>query len=260
MMRNFIAIIKLMAFALALFAYFIASLIVTIFSGFSFSKARPHLAKIIALTSRVGLMIIGVKIKHNFKGVEHEEGHLIVSNHLSYLDVLVISSVFPSCFVTSREMKKTFFLGQICLLGGCLFVDRENRKNIHREIQELSEALAEGLNVAIFPEARSTNGADVLRFKRPLFQAALKAHAKILPMCLNYMTIDSEPITYENRDNIFWYGEMPFFSHALKLFSSQDVVVSLNVLPFINADDFNDKVELAEMCHKVISQNYSKIF
>ncbi|MDO9181804.1 MAG: 1-acyl-sn-glycerol-3-phosphate acyltransferase [Bacteriovorax sp.] len=253
------AIIKFLLFGSALVLYFIASILITILSGFSFNKARPHLTKIIAMTSKVGLKIIGIKVVQNIAKIRPKESYLIVSNHLSYIDVLVISQVFPSCFVTSKEMKDTFFLGQICLLGGCLFVDRKNRKNIHKEIIELTGALKTGLNVAIFPEATSTDGSALLQFKRPLFQAALDAESEILPICLNYTVINSGPVTLKNRDTFFWYGDMPFFSHALKLFASQKMVVELKVLPSFGANDFNDKQQLADRCYELINENYIKI-
>ncbi len=253
------SVIKFPLFAFALFIYFIISFIVYMFCGFDFVRARPHLTKIISLTSRVGLKIIGITVTENIHPVNPNENYLLVSNHLSYIDVLVISRFYPSCFVTSKEMKETFFLGHICMLGGCLFVDRKNRSNLHKEVQELTEALRSGLNVAIFPEATSTNGEGVIRFRRPLFQAAFDADSKVLPVCLNYRKIDNHPVTLKNRDTAFWYGDMTFFSHAVKLFSHKKMLVELTVLPAISAHDFADKVELSEKCYEIVSSHYTNI-
>lgn len=251
--------IKFPLFASLLSLYFFASTIVYILCGFSFERARGILTKIIALTCRVGLKIIGVKVLSNKRPESSLNNYLIVSNHLSYLDVLTISSLYPSCFVTSKEMKKTFFLGQLCLLGGCLFVDRKNKSNIHNEVRELTNSLNKRLNVAIFPEARSTDGSEVIHFKRPLFQAAMDSGAKVLPMCLNYKSINGVETNRLNRDLMFWYGDQPFLDHALKLFAQKKMVVELNVLDVIHPQEFPSKTELSHKCHEVISGIYKKI-
>lgn len=243
-------------FATALVVYFIVSFAIFAFAGFSFPRARPFLTKVISATSRLGLKIFGVSVRKNFTPINPHDNYLIVSNHLSYLDILIISSFFPTCFVTSNEMKETPFLGQMCLLGGCLFVERRSRAGITGEIKELTDALDDGLNVVIFPEATSTNGEAVIRFRRPLFQAAINARSKVLPLCLNYRTLDGEKLNLRNRDKVFWYGDMPFLDHALKLFSHKSVVAELTVMKSLNASDFQDKNSLADKCYELVSEEF----
>src|SRR5689334_20228985 len=62
---------------------------------------------------------------------------LLTGNHLTHIDVITIASQVPTCFVTSVEIKNTPFLGQICQMAGCLFVERRSRKQLHEEIGEL---------------------------------------------------------------------------------------------------------------------------
>ena len=156
-------------------------------------------------------------------------------------------------------MKETPFLGKICLLGGCLFVERRSKSGLNNEIKELSEALDDGLSVVIFPEARSTNGEAVIQFKRPLFQAAINSCAHVLPVCLNYKKLDGEKLDLSNRDRVFWYGDMGFLGHALKLFSHKDIQVELTIMPSLNSVEFADKNELAEACYKLVSDEYQNI-
>ncbi|MGZ3788113.1 MAG: lysophospholipid acyltransferase family protein [Bacteriovorax sp.] len=254
-------LIKAPCFAFLLLAYFSVSFFIYLLCGLDFGRSRPYLIKVISFCSRVGLKIIGINVVQNIRpaNLDLEDNYLIVSNHLSYIDVLIIGGFFPSCFVTSKEMKETFFLGQICMLGGCLFVDRKNRNHLHREVKELTDALEGGHNVAIFPEATSTDGSSVIRFRRPLFQAAIDARSKILPVCLNYRAIDASPVTIKNRDTVFWYGDMTFLDHILKLFSFKKMSVELTVLPSFLASDYGDKGLLAEKCHELVNGQYNKI-
>lgn len=252
-------IARTLFFVAALFGYFLVSFTLFAFAGFNFPRARPFLIKVISITSRVGLRIFNVKVRKNFSPIDPDENYLIVSNHLSYLDILIISSYFPTCFVTSNEMKETPFLGQLCLLGGCLFVERRSRAGITSEVKELSSALANGLNVVIFPEATSTNGEAVIRFRRPLFQAALNSRSKVLPVCLNYRTLDGEKLTIHNRDKVFWYGDMAFLGHALKLFTHKSIVAEFTVMKSLDSEDFADKNTLADKCYELVSEEYQII-
>ncbi len=182
----------------------------------------------ISIYSRLLLKVLG--IKSNFKGLHHSqeyENFLIVSNHLSYLDVLILASRLPTCFVTSTDIKATPFLGQLAVLAGCLFVNRKNRSGLHNEINELRMALLSGLNVTVFPEATSTDGSEVLRFKRPLFESSIATGKPILPLTINYQTISGNPVNVSNRDVVCWYGEMDFFPHFLSLLEQKEVEVEI---------------------------------
>lgn len=251
--------IRTIIFGVALLAYFVVALVILALTGFNFSRARVYLIKLISVTSMAGLKLFGVQVRKNFQPLKAGENYLIVANHLSYLDVLIISSFFPTCFVTSTEMKETPFLGQLCLLGGCLFVERRKRARIAGEVAQITHALKSGLNVVIFPEAKSTNGEAVIAFKRPLFQAAVNAGKKVLPLCLNYRTLDGEKLTVKNRDKIFWYGNMSFLSHALDLFSHQRIVADLSVLECLDTLEFSDKNTLADKSFEVIANEYQVI-
>ena len=251
--------IRTLIFTAALIGYFIVSSLVMLLSGFNFHRARPFLIQIVSIICKLGLKIFNVKVRKTFAPVDFNDNYLIVSNHLSYLDILIISSYLPTCFVTSHEMKETPFLGHLCLLGGCLFVERRSRAGITGEVKELSNALDDGLNVVIFPEATSTNGESVIRFRRPLFQAAINAHAKVLPLCLNYRTLDGEKLTIKNRDKVFWYGDMGFLGHALALFKHKGVVAELTIMPSLKSTDYADKNELSDVCYKLVSDEFEVI-
>jgi 1-acyl-sn-glycerol-3-phosphate acyltransferase len=164
-----IALIKFFFVFLVIFVYFLSTA-----PFFIFLKKYPYGTKkilnhIVGIYSKVLTWILGIKISHNLNTIDRNKNYFIVSNHLSYIDILLISSVLPTSFVTSVEMKNTPFLGQIIQLAGCLFVERRNKKNIMNEIGDIENALNKGLNVTVFPEATSTNGEQVLKFKRSLF-------------------------------------------------------------------------------------------
>jgi len=96
------------------------------------------------------------------------------------------------------------------------------------------------LKVTVFPEATSTNGESVLRFRRPLYQAAVQSGCPIQPICINYRAINGFPVRKENRDDVCWYGSMDFFSHFINLLTVKCVEVDIHFLEPICSQKEND--------------------
>jgi 1-acyl-sn-glycerol-3-phosphate acyltransferase len=207
--------------------------------------------------SSAGLRILNVKV--NVTGAEYLDqirNGLFVGNHLSYLDVLVIASRVPACFVTSMEIRRAPLLGQICMMAGCLFVDRKSRANLRGEVRELSDGLAWGVNVTVFPEGTSTNGEEVLRFRRPLFMSALASGRPVMPFCLDYHRVGGEPINVVTRDKVFWYGDMSFAPHLWALAGSGGVEVDIHFLTPIEVSLVDGPAQLAERAHSAVATKF----
>ncbi len=199
-----------------------------------------------SFSARWMVWVLGIRV--NLIGIEEFKKHgnaLLAGNHLSYLDIIVIGSNIKTCYVTSTEIRETPGLGHICLMAGCLFVERRNRSQLHKEIDELKQGLERGLDVTIFPEATSTNGDSVLRFRRPLFLSAVKAQKPVVPICVNYRTIAGETVSLKNRVEICWYGDMPFGSHLWNVCARGPIEVDLNFLPGITPKPDEDPGEVA---------------
>lgn len=189
------------------------------------------LSKIVCAYSRMLLktMNINVIVEGREELPLEDKNVLIVSNHVSYLDVLVLCSVFPSVFISSVETLESPFMGLLADLGGTLFVERRSKEKLKSEIDDVTEGLRAGLNIVLFPEATSTNGDRVHDFKRMLLSAAVKAEVGVLPVTLNYFGVDGEALTVANRDKIFWYGDMTFFGHLKGLLGCRSIDVRLSL-------------------------------
>lgn len=256
MRQNIRASFKMILFALAVSAYLMSALIFYPLTWISPFKARRILISIISFYSRLGLMFMGVKVVQRGE-MSSTQNSFIVCNHLGYLDVLVMASKLRACFVTSLEMRQTPFLGQLCEMGGCLYVDRRSRENLSKEISMLTNAMKAGLNVCVFPEGTSTNGSEVLRFKRPLFQSALEAQVPVSVMVLNYQSVDGSAVSALNRDSLFWYGDMSFLPHLWEFFKLEQVVVELSfVSELVPSGDYTD---LSIRAHELVKRHFKVI-
>ena len=183
-------------------------------------------------------------------------GHFIVSNHFGYLDGIVLGSLFPVIFVTKRQVKRWPVIGQLLMLLGTIFVDRENKSDILRLVNKISKTLRQEANVLIFPEGTSTNGEKLLPFQSAFFAAPLLAHAVVTPVTLTYKFIDQQPISAANRDRIYWYGDMSFAPHLWDLLGANRIEVSVKFHPAINTaklqNDSQARKQLSQTCHEVI--------
>jgi len=215
---------------------------------------------ILTFFCQMGLKFLNVRVRVLAEpGCDVQQTGLYVSNHLSYVDVLVIHGHFPACFVTSKEVQRTPVLGQVCTLAGCLFVDRKNKANLLGEIAQITEGLQEGLSVAIFPEATSTNGEQILRFRRPLFMAAIAAGKPVLPLCLNYRVVGTTPIHRGTRDQVFWYGDMNFVTHLWALTGSGGVEVDLHRLAPVWPVQGEEPGPLSERSQMVVESKFQPV-
>jgi 1-acyl-sn-glycerol-3-phosphate acyltransferase len=206
---------------------------------------------------RVGTRLLGFDV-HVFgrdPGLLSQQSVLFVGNHVSYTDILVLSSVQSCVFVTSVDMGESFGLGHLAEIGGSLFIERRNRSQIGRDVSSIADALREGFHVALYPEGTSTDGRGVLPFKRSLFQAAIETDRPIVPVCIKYTHINGEPFGDHNRDLICWYGDMDFLGHFKRLVSLKSVRVELHFLPEFRA---SEKGEAAERAHRAIRDCYAE--
>lgn len=112
---------------------------------------------------------------------------LVVSNHVSWLDILVINAARPCRFVSKADVKSWPLLGRLVEEAGTLFIEREKRRDAVRVVHHLAESLRAGDVLAVFPEGTTGDGSSVLPFHANLLQAALSAHAPVLPVALGYV-------------------------------------------------------------------------
>lgn len=216
-----------------------------------------------ALSNRTAVKMLrhlGVELTEESKKQDFAENCFFVSNHLSYIDVVALLTILPSpVFVTSKEIEEAFFLGWIIKMGGAMGVERRNQAAIRRDINRLKTYLEGGLSVVVFPEATSSNGSEVLPFKRALLEAAFQTEAKLQPLCLNYKQIDGRPLEGSQADDVFWYGEMYFFPHLWRLLKHKRVDLEIKALEPISMASVSGSKELAKLAYDQVNATYCPV-
>lgn len=241
--------LKFVSFTLWIVLFFVLTIPFLPLTWWAPNFIRPYLIFVVSFCSQGLLDVLNIKV--NSDKVIEKKTYLIVSNHLSYTDILIISSLHPCAFVTSLEMKRAPFLGQLITLAGCLFVNRKDKSKIHQEIHKLRLALVSGISVVFFPEATSTDGGEVLRFKRPLFESSVATQVPILPLTINYHKISGDDFNLKNRDLVCWYGDMSFFPHFMNLLKQKSIEVDLTVHAAFTPG-LMTSLEMAEYTHTIV--------
>ncbi len=241
-----LALFKFFAFTLLMLTFLVhhglASLLLR-----NLTRRHRYFVKSIKRYSLCAHKIFGIRV-HQSGSAEDVKGSLIVANHMSYLDVLVLSASYPSLFVTSVEIRETFFLGQISSLAGCFFVERRRSRispgTKEGELGLMKRKLEEGINVFLFPEGTSSDGSKVLPFKATFFQLA-ENELPIVPICLKY--------TGKARSAVPWYGEMTFLDHLFSLCRLETIDAHITQLPMVRG---LNKFQLAQQTQSLISGCY----
>jgi lyso-ornithine lipid O-acyltransferase len=220
-------------------------------------KRRTQLMHNTARTGKDLVHILGLKLHivnpeliSNFS----KRNHLHVANHVSYTDIPILSSIYPMVFITSTDMGKTPFLGQITQLGGSLYTDRTRIATLRNEVNVIADALKEGFDLSLFPEGTSYDGEYIHPFKKSLFEAAIRSKTPIMPMCIKYLSIDGEPFGIKNRDKICWYGDMDFFPHFPNLLKLKEINVEITLLDEIPITDDMNRQTLSDITFQKINE------
>ena len=234
----------------ALFAFATIGALVFLLMPFQWLAVRFGLAwrrRIPVLFHRAVCAILGVRI--------HEVGRkidavpvLIVANHVSWLDISVITALAPVVFVAKQEVAGWPLMGLLARLQRTVFVDRGRRHKTREVNAEIAQRLAEGDPVVLFGEGTSSDGNRVLPFRSALIGAARDAlagaqHAEriwIQPLSIAYTMLLGLPLGRQHRPLVAWYGEAELAPHLLGVGrrGAIDVVVTWGVpMAFDQASD-----------------------
>lgn len=251
--------LKFAAVFILIFCFCITSLLVGLLFFLPPWKKQKLRARVLSFFCKKGLRVLRVKLEcvgWVDLDLQSSQPQLYVSNHMSYLDILVLSALYPSSYVTSIEIKEMPFIGKLTVLAGCLYVERRSKEDLSKEVSQLRDALTQGLSVTIFPEATSTNGEEVLRFRSPLYLSAIQAKVLVQPLCLNYTHVSKSTFSKGNRDLVCWYGDMDFLPHLWKLCGANGVKARVHFLDPVAPLHFHEPKHLAEITYETVRRHF----
>jgi 1-acyl-sn-glycerol-3-phosphate acyltransferase len=176
---------------------------------------------------------------------------LLVSNHLSYLDILAISATTPAVFVSKADVRRWPLFGWLAALAGTVFVERERRTLVVEVNREIQTALDEGVLVVIFPEGTSSNGETILPFRTSLLEPAARGGHEIATGWIHYELDDGDA-----KQEVCYWGDHSFFPHLINLLGKKSVRATIRFGKFERTTA--DRKELAKQLHAAVLELKTK--
>jgi len=152
---------------------------------------------------------------------EPPAGGVLISNHVSYLDITVHAARLPLVFISKAEVAHWPVFGMLTQWAGTLFIRRELRSDVLRVAAEMPSVIKEGLVLAFFPEGTSSSGNGVLPFRTPLLAPLVENRWKVTPSFIRY---ELEPGDGVVEDEVAYYRpETLFGPHLLNLLGKRRI-------------------------------------
>jgi 1-acyl-sn-glycerol-3-phosphate acyltransferase len=192
-------------------------------------RSIPH------LYHRILCALIGVRILEVGRRSTASPA-LILSNHVSWLDICVITALAPVVFVAKREVAGWPVFGWLARLQRTIFINRQARHQTGAATREIADRLLGGDAVVLFAEGTSSDGIRVLPFRSSLVGAVHHAlgdsthhtHVTVQPMSLAYVRFGGLPTGRALRDRVAWYGDVSLIPHLLHVLASGAIDVTVS--------------------------------
>jgi len=233
------------------FAWEVVVIIINYFFTAAFAPEKKHRvarAAWLSRSSRRHLKIFGYSAT---VAGEIPKGGLLISNHLSYLDILAISATTPAVFVSKADVRRWPLFGWFAALAGTVFVERERRTHVGEVNREIQTALDAGVLVVIFPEGTSSIGETILPFRTSLLEPAARGGHEIATGWIHYDLVDGDA-----RQEVCYWGDHSFFSHLINLLGKKSVRATIRFGKFERTTD--DRKELAKQLHAAVLELKTK--
>lgn len=180
----------------------------------------------------------------------HRQGMLLVANHTSWLDIIIILAAYPVRFVAKAEIGSWPALGWLCRNAGTLFIERKKRGDTLRINQQVGDILQAGGSVALFPEGATCNGEVLLHFHASLLQSVVTTETLLCPVAIRYSNRDG------SRNTSVIYVDVTIVQSLMRILAEPEIQAELIFREPVPGVGRNRR-ELARLAEKAIAQTLS---
>lgn len=197
--------------------------------------------------------VLGIRV-HATGNLAQGKPVLLISNHVSWLDIVALSTIAPVSFVAKAEVGTWPFFSTLAKLQRSVFVDRNRRSHVRNQAGAIAERLAKGDNIVLFAEGTSSDGNRVLPFRSSLFSAASFApeaannagrESVVQTVVIAYTHLHGLPILRHERPLVAFYGEMDMLGHAWNVLKSGPLDVTISIGEPVPLESLQCRKELA---------------
>ena len=187
-------------------------------------------------------------LEYRYSGIEPAQASLLTPNHISWHDVFAVGIKATPHFVAKAEVESWPVFGYLGKQADTLFIDRGNRQAAKVIANQMAERLA-SRSVLVFPEGTTSDGNNVRRFKRRLFEPAIRLDVPIQPVALHYYGTDAQ-------GRSLGYGDESFAAHLWRTLGTKSIKIGVHFCePFYPKDIApNDATALAKEAQRRVEE------
>lgn len=175
---------------------------------------------------------------------------MVISNHISWLDILVLGGCYELHFLSKEEVKKWPIIGFLTVISGTLLIKRGS--GAEGAIEEMQGALLKGENVCFFPEGTTSSGETTKHFHSRLLKAAYHTNSSISVLSLSYSTNGSD------RDLKMGWVKQSFFEHLFYVLGQKTNLVKINIADSQNDYQHLPRKALAKQCQERVNEDLKR--
>lgn len=188
---------------------------------------------------------------------------LFVSNHISWLDIVVLSAALPGSFVAKREVNDWPFFGLLARLQRTVFVDRDRRHRTADHRDEMGERLESGDSLILFPEGTSSDGLRIHSFKSAFFALAEQPvqgrPLTVQPVSIGYAKLNHMPVGRRWMSIFAWVGDEDLLPHLWRFLKAGPSEAVLEFHEPVTMARFASRKGMAAWCHQRVIEGLSDI-
>ncbi|HTO40698.1 MAG TPA: lysophospholipid acyltransferase family protein [Rhizomicrobium sp.] len=224
-------------------------------------KTFPHrYHKFLCKLFGIRVTVIGTPVQ--------DKGVLMIGNHTSYFDILVLSSTAMVSFVAKSEVKTWPFFSTLARLQQTVFVERSRRSQTGEARDQIRDRVLQGDALVLFPEGTSNDGNGVLSFKSALMGAAEATlgndaagnpiYVPVQPVSVAYVGLYGMPMGRENRPLFAWYGDMDLVPHLIEAVKTGPIDVIVEFHAPLTVDQAGGRKKLAGVTEAIVREGQTR--
>lgn len=207
--------------------------------------------RIITIWAYLTAQILGLSITS--EGTPPRPPFFLVSNHLSYIDVIPLWYFLDGTFIAKSEVSKWPFFGWGTRTLGVLFINRTLQSDVRRMNRRIADTISNSQGIILFPEGTSSKGERVLPFNSSLLNYPAKKKMPVSSAVISYRSTDADRPAWSH---VCWWGDMAFLPHFWELLKIKKVDVRIR---FGDKRTASDRKKLSKMLHEQVSQLFIPI-
>jgi 1-acyl-sn-glycerol-3-phosphate acyltransferase len=182
---------------------------------------------------------------------------MLVANHSSYLDIMVLGALMPLSFTPKKEIRSWPIIGFLCVLADSVFVERR-AADMQRVQSEMANRLSSGKVLGLFPEGTTGDGFNVMPFKSGFFSLAENFDLPVQPISIAYQSVAGIPLSADTREQVSWVGDATLVAHLWQMFQFPNVQIGVTFYDVERIANHGDRKALAKSCENTIRAGLTK--